>query len=226
MKSIWELVRDAYFGWNDDKAWRLGAALSYFAVFSLAPFFLIALVITSLIFGQAAAAGRIIAEIQGLTGEQLALAIRATTANAYLSKSTIAATIFGAMMLILGATGVFIQLREALNSIWYVEPKPLGTIKDFIQARLISFAMLLGIIFLFLLSPILSATMAAFGKNLSDLLPGVGKSLEVADFVISTIVFTGLFALIFKLLPDAEIEWRDVWIGAAVTQFYFPSARL
>ena len=205
MKSIWELVRDAYWAWNDDKAWRLGA-LSYFAVFSLAPFFFISMVVTGFIFGQAAAASRIIAEIQGLTGEQVALAIRATTANAYLSKSNVAATIFGGVTLILGSTAVFIQLREALNSIWYVEPKPLGTIRDFIQARLVSFAMLSGIIFLFLLSPILSATLAAFGKQLSDILPGVGKSLEIADFMISVLVFTGLFALIFKLLPTPRLN--------------------
>lgn len=220
-KLILKLLGDSYSGWDNDKAGRMGAALSYFTVFSLAPMLLIIIAIASVAFGRAAAQGRIVNEISGLIGHDGAEAIQGMIANASQSGSTLAATIFGIAMLIFGATGVFVQLKESLNTVWHVEPKPMGTIKGFLMTRLVSFSMILAVAFLLLVSLVLSAILSAVGSFLSGLMPGLGILIQIFNFVFSFGVIAFVFALMFKYVPDAQVAWKDVWIGAAVTSLLF-----
>lgn len=221
LKSIWMLLKESYLGWDNDKAWRLGAALAYFTVFSLAPFLLIVIALAGLIFGQDAAQGQIVNQIQGLIGTQGAQTVQAMLENAYLSRASIPVTIFGVIMLVFGATGVFVQLRDALNTVWHIDPKPVSTVRGFVKTRLTSLSIIMGIGFILLVSLIISAALGAVSGYLGRLLPGLDTLLKILDFLISFVVITILFAMIFKVLPDAQASWRDVMIGAAVTSLLF-----
>jgi membrane protein len=140
--------------------------------------------------------------------------------NVYTSDSSLPAAVFGFIMLFFGAMGVFVQLRESLDLIWRIKPKPMGTIKNYLKARLISFTMIVTIGFLLLVSLVISAALAALSGYLGEQFP-IFKTLRLVDFLISFAFITVLFALIFKILPDAIIRWRDIWVGAAVTSFLF-----
>jgi membrane protein len=220
-KKFLVLLKDAFWGWDSDGAWRLGAALAYFTVFSIGPLLIIVLVITGSIFGKEATQGRVMAEIQELVGRDGARAIEQIMENVYTSESSIPAAFFGFIMLLFGATGVFVQLRESLDLIWRIKPKPISTIKGYLKGRLISFTMIVTIGFLLLVSLIISAGLTALSRYLGDRLPMLDETLYLTDIFISFVFITVLFALMFKILPDAIIRWRDVWVGAAVTSFLF-----
>jgi membrane protein len=221
IKAFFSLFWDAYNDWNDDNAWRMGAALAYFAIFSLAPLLLIIIVIASFVFGRAAAQGQIVSQIQGLIGPVGANAIQTMIANASQSHSTTWATIFGVVMLIFGASGVFVQIRGSLDTIFRVKEKPLGTIRAYIKDRLISFGMILVIAFLLLISLVLSVAISGFSSYISNLILGLRGILRIVDFVVSFVVITALFALMFKYLPDIKIKWRYIWVGSALTSLLF-----
>jgi membrane protein len=219
-RAIWGLLKESFSGWSEDKAPRLGAALAYYTIFSLAPLLVIVIGVAAFVFGREAAQGEVLGQLQGLLGEAGAQAIQGMIQNASQSKTTGAfATVIGVATLLFGASGVFGELQDALNTVWGVKPKPgrgiLGTIKQ----RFLSFAMVAGIAFLLLVSLTVSAALAAVGKFTEGLLPT--EILHVVNFVTSFAVITLLFAMIYKLLPDARIAWSDVWIGAAVTALLF-----
>ena len=212
---MWIILKDAGSQWLEDKAARLGAALAYYTVFSLAPLLLIVIAIAGLIFGQQAAQGLIVGQIQDLVGEEGGKAIEAMIANADRPSSGILAIVIGVAMLLFGAMGVFGQLQDALNTIWEVQPKPgrglLGLLKD----RLLSFSMVLGVAFLLLVSLVVSAGLTALGSLLGEGQSGLlGQSV---NWVVSFGVITLLFAMIYRFLPDAKVAWKDVWLGAAIT---------
>jgi membrane protein len=219
--AVWDLLKEIFSEWSEDKAARLAAALAYYITFSLAPLLLIVIAIVGLLFGQEAVQGRVVEQIQGLVGPDGAQLVQTMLQSTRQSGSNIVATLIGIVTLLLGATGVFVQLQDALNTIWEVAPKPgrgvLGMVKD----RLLSFTMLLGIGFLLLVSLAVSAGLAALSSFLGDLLPGLFEVAKVLDFVISLGVITLLFAMIYKFLPDVKIRWGDVWVGAAVTSLLF-----
>ena len=219
--AVWDLLKEIFSEWSEDKAARLAAALAYYITFSLAPLLLIVIAIVGLLFGEEAVQGRVVEQIQGLVGPDGAQLVQTMLQSTRQSGSNIAATLIGIVTLLLGATGVFVQLQDALNTIWEVAPKPgrgvLGMVKD----RLLSFTMLLGIGFLLLVSLAVSAGLAALSSFLGDLLPGLFEVAKVLDFVISLGVITLLFAMIYKFLPDVKIRWGDVWVGAAVTSLLF-----
>jgi membrane protein len=219
--AVWDLLKEIFSEWSEDKAARLAAALAYYITFSLAPLLLIVIAIVGLLFGEEAVQGRVVEQIQGLVGPDGAQLVQTMLQSTRQSGSNIVATLIGIVTLLLGATGVFVQLQDALNTIWEVAPKPgrgvLGMVKD----RLLSFTMLLGIGFLLLVSLAVSAGLAALSSFLGDLLPGLFEVAKVLDFVISLGVITLLFAMIYKFLPDVKIRWGDVWVGAAVTSLLF-----
>jgi membrane protein len=221
LKSFFKLFWDAYNAWDNDNAWRLGAALAFFAIFSLAPLLLIIIIIASVVFGRAAAQGQIVSQIQGIIGPSGAKDIQNMIANTSQSHSTTWATVLGVVILILGATGVFVQLRGSLDTIFHVKEKPIGTIKAYFKDRLISFGMILAIGFLLLVSLILSAAISAFSLYLANMMPGLDSILGIIDIVVSFVVITALFAMIFKYLPDIKIRWGAIWMGAAVTSLLF-----
>ncbi len=225
VKDIWRLFKDAAIAWDNDNIASQGAALAYFTVFSLSPLLIIVLVLSSFGFGQDAARGHLVSQIRGLIGTDAAKFVQSMLENAYESGASIPAAIFGIVALLLGATGVFVQLRDSLNAIWRVEHKPLG-ILGFFRARFLSFAMIIAIGFLLLVSLVLSAVLAAISSYLTNSFALLGGLVGVLDFLISFVGITVMFALIFKFLPDARVHWNDAWVGAAVTSLLFSLGKL
>jgi len=184
------------------------------------------IVFSSLGFGREAASGHLVSQIRGLIGIEGANFVQSLLTNAYKSDSNVLATIFSVVMILLGASAVFVQLRDSLNTIWRVQQKPIGTIRAFLRGRVLSFAIIVGIGFLLLVSLILSAFLAAMSTYLSDHFAILTGMVSVLDFVVSFVGITVMFALMFKFVPAATVKWRDVWVGAAVTSLLFSIGKL
>jgi membrane protein len=225
-KTVGILLKDSFLAWKEDKAWRLGAALAYFAIFSLAPLLIIIITITSAIYGEQAVRGQIFSEFQGLIGTRGANAVQTLLENAYTSGSGFSATLFGAIMVIFGSTAVFVQLRQAINTIWEIADKPINSIWGFVKARIVAFAMILGSGFLLLISLLMSTLLNIFGNYLGEYFPYFSQIMQVTDFFVSFGFTTVMFALIFKILPNARIKWKDIWIGSAVISFLFTIGKM
>src|ERR1041385_6098593 len=183
--GTWGLVKAAFSEWGDDRCPRLGAALSFYTIFSMAPLIMITIGLASLIFGQEAARGQIYEQINGLVGEKGAAAIEDMIASSRQTTTGIMATVFGLLTLIFGASGVFVGLQDSLNTVWEVQLKPGRSLWNMIHTRLLSFAAVLGIGFLLLVSLILSAALAAMGKWLANWIPAQYYLLQIANFVLS-----------------------------------------
>ncbi|MEJ1931234.1 YihY/virulence factor BrkB family protein, partial [Nostoc sp. NIES-2111] len=214
LKAIWQLLQEAFQEWNDDKASRLAAALAYYTVFSIAPLLIIVIAIAGAVFGQEAARGEIVNQIQGLVGREGAEFIETAIQNANKPKTGTIASIVSIALLLLGATGVFTELQDSLNTIWEVQPKPGRGVKNIFRQRFLSFGMVLGIGFLLLVSLVISTALSAAVAYFGNLLPGVEFLWQILNFFVSFVVTTLLFGLIFKVLPDVRITWSDVLVGA------------
>jgi len=221
MKKIFELVRDTFKDWSEDKCARLGAALAYYTMFSLGPLLVIVIAIASLIFGEEAARGQVVNTIGGLVGSDRAALIQEVMNNANKGGGSIIATVIGIITLLFGAAGVFGQLKDALNTIWEVQPKPGAGIMGMLRERFLSFTMVLGTGFLLLVSLVLNAAVSALSNFLSDALPGSDFLWQIVNLIVTIGVITLMFALLYRFLPDVKIAWSDVWIGAAVTAILF-----
>ncbi len=222
LRTAGRLLKETFAEWQKDRVPLLAASLAYYTVFSIAPLLIIAISIAGFFFGEEAVRGEIIGQIQGLIGKDSASTIQAMLQNTQKPNSggTIA-TVFGVITLLLGASGVFGQLQEALNIIWDVKPKPGRNLVTFIQSRFLSSAMVLVIGFLLLVSSLLSTVLIVVTQFIRNLWPGfqfLGQSL---DFLLSVFVVTLLFASIYKVLPDVKVPWRNLWIGAGVTALLF-----
>jgi membrane protein len=220
-RTFWQLIKEAAADWSHDRAPRLGAALAYYTVFSLVPFLIVVIALIGLVFGQDAAQSAILSQIATLVGDQTAATIKDMLQRADRPSTGLWATSLAIVTLLFGASGVFGQLQDALNTVWGVELKEGRAVWGFIKDRFLSFVAVLGTGFLLLVSLILSSALAAVGKWFSDVLPVPEMVLHVLNFALSFVVITGLFALIFKILPDVKIAWRDVWIGAILTAALF-----
>jgi membrane protein len=220
-RSTWTILREAASEWVDDKATRLSAAIAFYTILSLAPLFLIVIAIAGAVFGQEAATGALTNELRGLVGEAGAQVVSTTVERADKPGEGILASIIGIVTLLIGASGVFGELQDALNTAWDVKTKPGRGIWGTIRDRFLSFSMVLVVGFLLLVSLVITTTLASCSGYLGGLVPGLPVIMHVTNFVLSLLVVTVLFALLFKLLPDAEIAWRDVWFGAAVTALLF-----
>lgn len=225
LKTIWGLLKETFDEWNEDKASRLAAALAYYTVFSLAPLLIIVIAIAGSIFGEEAARGEIVGQIQGLVGRSGAEVIETAIENANKPQTGTVASIISIIALLFGAGGVFGQLQDALNTIWEVQPKPGRPVKGFIRQNILSFTMVLGIGFLLLVSLIISAVLAAVSTYFSNLLPGFDLVWQIANFIIGFAITTLLFAMMFKFLPNVKITWNDVLIGAVITSLLFSIGR-
>jgi membrane protein len=219
-RAAFDLLKGAFTDWLDDEAPRLGAALAYYTLFALAPLLVVAIAIAGLVFGQEAAQGRIVAELQGVVGQSGAEAVKGLIENSRKPATGIVASVLGLATLLLGAAGAFVELRSALNRVWEVETPATG-IWGFIRDRLAAFALVLSVGFLLMGSLVLSAAITAAGGLLSRYISHPVILLHAANAALSLMVITVLFALIFKLLPDARIAWGDVWVGAALTSLLF-----
>ncbi|SRR5579862_166339 len=220
MDKIWKLLKGTFSEWIEDNAFRLSAALSYYALFSLAPLILLILAIAGFVFGEQAARGDIARQIHALAGQQAADAIQSIVKSTARKTSSVAATGVGLAVLLFGASGVFGELKAALNLIWGVMLKP-APWTALIRERFLSFSLILGIGFLLVVSLVMSAVIAGVSAYMGSRLPLPGAVWHWADFVLSFGVITVLFAMIFKILPNVTIHWNDVAIGALGTAFLF-----
>ena len=226
-KTIWQILKDSVTQWLEDNPFQLAAALSYYTLFSLAPLLIIVIAVAGFVFGTEAAQNRIVETLQGLIGQESAGAIQAMIQNAgNKPKTGIVSTIIGVMALLFGAGGVVGQLQTSLNTIWGVTPKPGQGIGGFVRQRFVSFAMVLGIGFLLLVSLAVSALASGFTKLMGDALGATAFAAHALDLVVSFIFVTALFAMIYKYLPDVRIDWRDVGIGAALTSMLFTVGKM
>lgn len=216
------VFRRALAGWWNDDVPRLGASLSYYTLFALAPILIVAISIAGLAFGPEAVRGEIVGQIQGLVGREGARAVQAMLEGAAKPSNSVPATIIGIITFFLGATGAFLELQTALNAVWRVKPKEgQSFIRSLVQQRLISFGLVVGVGFLLLTSLLVSTGLAAANKYMGETFPAAAVVWEAANVIVSLFVITLLFAMVYKVLPDVKLEWRDVWVGALVTAGLF-----
>lgn len=221
-----ELLQQTAAEWTDQDLSRLGAALAFYTLFAIAPLFVIVLAIAGLWFGEEAARRELFDQVSGLVGSEGGEAVQALVSSAREPKTGAWAAFFAVATLLVGATGVFVQLQDALNAIWGVRRRPGRGLRNFVKDRLLSFALIVGNGFLLLVSLVLSAGLAALDKFIIGLLPAQELIWQGVNFAISFGVITLLFAMIFKVLPDVKIAWRNVWMGAMLTALLFNLGKL
>jgi len=219
LRQTWQVIQEAAANWMEDNAARMGAALAFYSVLSLAPLLLIALGLAGMIFDEADARTRLIAQFRELVGKEGSEAIQAMLENGSKTSGTLS-TIVGVVTLLFGASGVFGELQSAMDAVWDVKPKPVGWL-GLLRARFLSFAMVLGTGFLLVISLLASTVIAALQDTAHGWWPQLEPVLRVLSMGLTLVIVTVLFALIYKLLPDAQVQWTDAWIGALVTAVLF-----
>lgn len=223
--QVLNLVKTTFAAWSDDNIPRLGASLAYYTALSLAPLIIVVLAVAGLAFGRQAVQGELVWQIQDTVGTQGAKVIQDLIKASHEPSSGIIATIVGLLTLFFGASSVVVELTDALNTIWHVprdqSKTGLGSLFRFIKQRFVSFAMVLGVGFLLLVSLVVSSFLSALGKFFDQYLPVPEYVLHIVNLTISFLVITCLFAVIYKVLPDVRLKWSDVAVGAAVTSLLF-----
>ena len=221
-KRFLKLLKLSFQAWQADKASRLAAALAYYTAFSIAPVLLLVIAIAGFFLGQDAARGEVFEQIDGLVGAEGAKAIEAMLENSQDRGSSAIATLISLSLLIFAASGVFLHLKESLNAIWNVEESmEKGGIVNTIRSRLLSFSMIPVIGFLLLVSLAISALITGFSNIIGGSWQDWFPLIRLLNLAVSFGVISLLFAIIFKVLPDAEVQWSDVWVGAATTSLLF-----
>lgn len=224
------LVKNTYRGWTADRAPRLGAALAFYTLLSMAPMIVVVIAIAGFAFGEKAAEGRLIWQIQDLVGWEGAVAIQGLLKSAHSPSSGALATILGLITLFFGATGVVSELRDALNLIWHVpeveSDSNWKSLLGLLKSRVFSFAMVMSIGFLLMVSLVVSAWLSAAGRFFGSLLPMPEWALQIGYSVFSFVIIAGLFGVLFKVLPDVKVLWSDVAPGAAATSALFSIGKL
>jgi len=221
-KNSWQIMKDTGKSFSNDNTGTLASALSYSTLFSLAPILLIIIVACGLIFGRQAVEGQVFDQFKSFLGADGAKQLQELLKSAYKPGKSTVTTIIAVVMLILGATATFNQLQWSLNTIWQVKSKPKKGYIKYIRDRVLSFGLIIAIGFLLLVSFILSAGLMGLSHYLSQYISKDSVILlTVLDTLLSLVIITSLFALIFKVLPDAIVKWRDVWVGAFVTAILF-----
>ncbi len=219
LKTIWTMTKETFVDYIDDNALSRGAAIAYYTVLSIGPLLVICIAVAGLVFGQEAAQGAIVGQLQGLMGDQAAEIIQTAIKSASNKSSGIIATIIGIVTLLLTATGAFGELQATLNYIWKVQPK--AGVGAMIKARAASLGLVATLGFLLLVSLVVSAALHALGAYLNGFLPGAAVLLQVANLVVSFLIVSALFAAVYKILPDRQLSWKDVGVGAIATAFLF-----
>ncbi len=220
LAEAWTLNKESFSAWSDDDAPSMGAALAYYTVFSISPLLLIVVSVAGLVFGRDEVQDQIVAQIGGLVGAQGAQAVQGLLQSASEPAKGIVGSIVGVALLIFGATTVFNELQSALDRIWEVPARAKSSgIGNLVRTRLLSFGLVLGLGFLSLVSLVLSAALAALGGWWGGLSDGV--IAEIVNHAVSLGLSTALFAMIYRFMPRAKVEWHDVWIGATVTALLF-----
>lgn len=222
LRVFWDILKDSANGFMDDKLMKMSGALSYYTIFSMGPLLLIMITMCSIFFGRDAVEGKVYAQLSSFVGHDTASQLQTIIQHAAISGKGPLATILGVSLLIIGASSVFAEMQESINIIWGVKSKPKSGWKSFLKNRLLSFSMIISLAFLLLVSLGISAVIDILGNRLQLRFPGLSV---VIIYIINTFITIGIttfiFAVIFKVLPDANIKWKDVWIGAIATMILF-----
>jgi membrane protein len=225
MKKIRYLVMQSYSGWTDNNAPRLSAALAFYTILSISPLVIFAITVVSLVFSRSSAQGLLLAQAHSLLGSSGKDAVESMLRYGTKHSGSILSSLLGLVTLVFGASGVFTELRAALNTIWKVTPKEGSGLWTLARERLFSFGMVFSVGFILLVSLLASAVLAAITKFFSSLLPVSGIVPHLMDAAISFVGVTFLFAMVLKYVPETEIDWRDVRLGAVVTSFLFTAGK-
>ena len=222
LATWWKLVRSAVASWIDDYAPSMGAALSYYTVFSLAPLLLIVVSVAGLAFGEEAVRGELFAQLQGLMGKDAATAVQSLLASVSKPAHGMIGTAIGVAVLLFGATTVFGELQDALDRIWRAPARTKTSgLWGLLRARLLSFGMIMGLAFLLMVSLVLGAVISALGKWWGPLFGGWEVLAQIVNVAVGFVLTTAVFAMIYKVMPRVQVRWHDVWLGAIVTSLLF-----
>lgn len=221
------LLKGSFAGFIDDKVMKLSAALAYYTIFSIGPMLIIVITLCSLFYGKAAIEGTIYGELSGLVGKAAATQIQDIIRNAAISEHSVFATTVGIVTLLVGATGVFVEIQDSINFIWGLKAKPRKGWLKFLTNRLLSFSLVISLGFILLVSLLLNSFIEIFNNKLLGILPEAAVvSTYITNLVLNFLVTSLLFAIIFKVLPDARIKWKDVAVGACFTAVLFLLGKL
>lgn len=224
--NIWGILKDSFNGFLDDRCLKLSAALAYYTVFSLAPLLVLIISLISIFLGEEAIRGQIFSQLNGLVGAEAAKQIQDMIKNVELSGKTNTAFVLGIVTLLFGATSIFVEIQDSVNMIWRVKAKPKRGWLKIIKDRLLSSSLVISLGFLLLVSLIINGMVLALSDFLTRYIPGLSVLLiSVFNFALSTGVVAVLFGVIFKVLPDAKIAWKDVRWGAFFTALLFMLGR-
>lgn len=226
LRDVGHLLRATARLWTEHKVMQLAAALAYYSIFSIAPLLVVIIALVGWIFGPEAVRGQLDEQLRGSMGQPAAETVQSMVQSAYKPGQGIWATVVGLAALLLGASGVFAQLKDALNTIWNAPAQSGSGVAVFFRDRLVSFGMVLVIGFLMLTSLLLTTVIAAAWEIISGYLPLSKFFLSAAGFIVSAGIIAALFALIFRWLPDVPVRWRHAWIGGAFTAVLFEIGKL
>ena len=222
MANMGPVLKESFFDFLDNKAFRMSAALAYYTIFSIAPMLIVIISLCDFFYGRAAIEGTIFLHIQGFIGKDAALQIEQVIKNATISKDITWASVIGICALIFAATGVFAEIQDSINFIWRLKAKPKKGWLKLVLNRVLSFSMVVSLGFILLVSLIINSVLDLAGQQLLRLFPGIAMYVAYGiNFFITFITISFLFAIIFKVLPDAHIEWRDVIMGSVTTAVLF-----
>ena len=221
IRNLLSVLKTTFAAWNRHEAPRLGAGLAFYTILSLSPLVIIVLALAGLVFSRSVAQAHILGQVQAMIGLQGSKAVESMLANAQRPAAGVLGTVIGLLSLLFGASGVFTELRSALNLIWEVSPKETSGVLALLRERFFSFGMVLSIGFLLLVSLVVSTILAAVGKFFGGLLPLPSPFLAVINFLLSYAGVAILFGLIFRFVPEAKVCWRNVWPGALATALFF-----
>jgi len=222
LKGLWQVLKESFIGFSENKVLKLSGALAYYTIFSMAPLLIVIIFLCSIFFGRADTEVSIYNQIESFVGSDTALQLQQIITNASLEGKSNFAVVIGIITLLIGATTVFAEIQESINMIWGLKPKPKKGWLKMLQNRLLSFSVVIGLGFLLLVSLAVSAIIEALMDKLKDVFPGIAViALYILSLLVSFVVITILFGGIFKVLPDAQIKWKDVLAGAIATAILF-----
>jgi len=226
VKRIWNILKKAFEGFSADKVTTKSSSLAYYTVFSMAPLLIIIISLSGIFLGRDAAEGKVYSTLSGFVGSDTAAQLQQMIKNASITGKSQLAAIIGVITLLVGATTVFAQIQDSINSIWGLKPKPKRGWLKLIKNRFLSFSVILGLGFLLLVSLSISTLIDGFSNSLKDRFPDVAVIVfYIINLIITLIVTTLIFGAIFKVLPDARIKWKDVMAGAITTAVFFMLAK-
>jgi membrane protein len=221
-KGLWEVLKNSFKGFGDDKVTKMSGSLAYYTVFSMAPLLIMIISLAGLFLGREAVEGKIYGQLAGFVGADTAAQLQEIIKNASLAGKSKIAAIIGGITLLIGATTVFAEIQDSINTIWRLKPKPKKGWLKMIQNRFLSFSVIASLGFLLLVSLGITALVEGLSERLRASFPEVTVVVfYIINLVLTLIVVTSIFAVIFKVLPDADIKWRDVWAGAIATALLF-----